>query len=225
MKVSIVIPVFNQLQHTINCLRDLLKTSHPIHEIIVVDDGSKREPISKAISKLFPQVILLSNNENLGFARTVNKGIRYSSGDIIVLMNNDILLPNTKWLDLMLNAMEKRGLDMVAPKGGRMTKDWTYIPGEASKETDDFIYLPFWCCAIKREIFDKIGLISEAYGRGFFEDVDFNVMAKRAGAKPGIVENTGVQHLYHTTFKASGYNLTKEYEEKRKIFLKKVKEL
>lgn len=226
MKVSIVIPVFNQLTHTRNCLNDLLKTAHPIHEIVVVDDGSDKEPISKAISKLFPQVILLKNETNQGFARTVNKGIRAATGDYILLLNNDVRLKNTRWLNIMLENMERRGLDMVAPAGARMDESkWEYLPGEAKKETDKFSYLPFWCFLTKRAVFDNVGPIPEYFFPGFWEDCLWGIKARRIGLKAGIVENTEVQHAYHSTFKAEGYNLAKEYEEKRKIFLKKIKEI
>jgi len=223
--VSIVIPVYNQLKMTIACLNDLLKTPIPT-ETIVIDDGSKREPISKALPKLFPQVKLLTNDTNLGFAKTVNKGIKASTGTHILLLNNDIRLHNPNFLQIMLDNMKKRNLDLTAPKGGRMCeKTWEYQPGEATKTTDSFTFLPFWCCLIKREVFDRIGFIDESYGKGFWEDVTFCLTAKKAGFKMGITEGTGVEHLYHRTFRAEGYDLAKEYEEKRKIFLKLVKKI
>ena len=56
-KVSIVIPVYNQLKMTIDCLNDVIRTYGVSTEIIVVDDGST-EPIQKIIPKLFPNVNL-----------------------------------------------------------------------------------------------------------------------------------------------------------------------
>ena len=221
-KVSIVVPVYNQLKMTINCLNDVLKTSGVDIEIIVVDDGSK-EPIRMAIPKLFPTAKLLYNETNLGFAKTVNKGISAATSDYILLLNNDIQIDSPFWLKIMLEAMEKRQLDMVAPAGGRMNGRWEYQPGEAIKEIDDFSYLVGWCLLIHRRVFNKIGLVSQAFGRGFWEDVLFSYDAKKAGFKLGIVENTKVRHLYHQTFKAEGYDLNKEYHEKRKIFLEVIK--
>lgn len=215
-KVSVVIPVYNQMKVTIDCLRDLVKTYGVETEIIVVDDGST-EPISKAMPKLFPQVKVLTNEKNLGFARTVNRGIRESSHDLVCLLNNDIRLPDPKWLSTMVQSMDK--FDMTAPAGGRMDNNWNYQPGEAKTQADKFSYLVGWCLLVKRKVFDKIGLMPENFGRGFFEDVLFSHRAKGAGFKLGITENTGIQHLYHTTFKAEGFNLAEEYNKKRKIFL------
>ena len=71
--------------------------------------------------------------------------------------------------------------------------------------------------------FDKIGLIPTDFSKGFFEDVLFGHRAKRTGFKMDITEGTGVEHLYHATFKKEGYDLSKEYKEKRDIFLDIIK--
>lgn len=219
-KVSIVIPVYNQLKMTIECLNDVIRTHGVETEIIVVDDGSK-EPISRIIPKLFPDVKLLINEHNVGFAKTVNKGISAASNDLICLLNNDIKLPNTGWLKAMAESMDE--FDLTAPAGGRMDTNWNYQPGEAKTRKDKFTYLVGWCILFKREVIDSIGLIPEDFAKGFFEDVLFCYRADAAGFKMGITEGTNVQHLYHATFKAEGYNLSEEYQAKRKIFLDIIK--
>lgn len=220
MKVSIVIPIYNQLKMSIDCINDVLRTHSADLEVIAVDDGSK-EPVTMALSRVFPQIKVLTNETNLGFAKTVNKGIQVATGDYICLLNNDIRLPNPSWLKLMLDSMTD--LDMTAPAGGRMDSQWNYQPGEAKKRGEKFAYLVGWCLLVKREVFDQIGLIPEDFGRGFWEDVLFCHRAKKAGFKLDITEGTGVQHLYHQTFKKEGFNLAQEYQNKRKIFLQIVK--
>lgn len=217
--ISIVIPAYNNITLTTTCLNDVIKTTYKPFETIVVDDGSKT-PLARAIKKMFPGVVVLKNETNQGFAKTVNKGIRAAKGEFICLLNNDITLPNTNWLTIMANEMEKRGLDFCAPAGGRFDKNFNYLPGEAKKTNDRFDYLVGWCLLAKREIFDKIGLIPEDFGKGFWEDVLWNLRAVKAGFKPGIVEGTEVNHLYHQTFKDEGYDLSKEYREKRELFIK-----
>jgi GT2 family glycosyltransferase len=176
-----------------------------------------------AVSKAFPQAKVLKNDINLGFAQTVNKGISASTGDVVVLLNNDIRIENPSWLKTIIDNMDKNGFDLTAPAGGRMTANFDYIPGEATRAGEKFAYLVGWCLAIRRSVFDKIGLIPTDFGHGFFEDVLFSCRAKKAGLRMDITENTGVKHLYHATFKAEGYNLAKEYQEKRAIFLNIVK--
>jgi len=216
---SIVIPVYNGLKMTIDCLQDVLRT-HGFDnlEVIVVDDGSS-ERVTQTLTRIFPQITVLKNDFNMGFARTVNKGIEAATNDLVVLLNNDIRLPNSNWLRSMADKMDSDGLGMTAPAGGRMDSRWNYLPGEAKCSGDDFAYLVGWCLAVRRKVFDTIGLIPEDFGTGFFEDVLFGYRARQANVKMDITEGTGVQHKYHATFKREGYNITKEYNEKRKIFL------
>jgi len=221
-KVSIVIPVFNQLRMTIECLKDVMKTYGVEIETIIVDDGSK-EPVSRAIKKMFPQVMVITNEMNMGFATSVNRGITEASGDLICLLNNDIKLTNPAWLKIMVESLHGCGLDMTAPAGGRMDGKWNYMPGEAKKKGEKFSYLVGWCLLVKKSVFDKIGLMPTDFGKGFFEDVLFGYRARRAGIKMDITENTGVEHLYHTTFKKEGFNISNEYQEKREIFLDIIK--
>ena len=222
-KVSVVIPVYNQLAITMNCLNDVLRTYGVTTEIIVVDDGST-DPTPKAVPKLFPQVKLLTNEKNLGFAKTVNKGISAASNDLICLLNNDIRLPNSAWLKIMTDSMYKNDLDMTAPAGGRMDSQWNYMPGEAKKQGDKFAYLVGWCLLVKRKVFNTIGLMPEDFGKGFFEDVLLGYRARKAGFSMDITEGTKVEHMYHTTFKKEGFNIAKEYQDKRKIFLDIIKQ-
>lgn len=219
-KVSVIIPVYNQLKITIDCIKDLLLTYGVETEVIVVDDCSK-EPVYKALSKIFPDIKVLKNEANMGFAKTCNHGIREAKHDLICLLNNDIRLPNPGWLKLMTESLQE--FDLTAPAGGRMDSDWNYQPGEAKTRQDKFAYLVGWCILFKKDVIDKIGMIPEDFGFGFFEDVLFCHRAKKAGFKMGITEGTQVQHLYHTTFKAEGYNISREYMQKRKMFLDIIK--
>jgi GT2 family glycosyltransferase len=224
MKVSIIIPVFNQLTHTLNCLRDLLITTTPI-EIIIVNDAST-DQTAKVIPKLFPQVKLLSNAINSGFAKTCNKGIAAATSNIICLLNNDTRLPNHNWLNLMLKTLDV--CELTAPAFGRLDKSFEYVPGEIKTQAEldkhvGFVYPSGWCLMFKREVINKIGLIPEDMNKGFWEDVLFYYRAQKAGFKARITGGTQIQHLYHATFKAEGYDLAKEYQEKRKIFLELIK--
>jgi len=223
MKVSIIIPVYNQLKLTINCLNDVHRTYGVDYEVILVDDCSIKDPVSFTITKMFPTVKLLKNDTNLGFAQSINKGISVALGDIVVLLNNDIKISNPAWLSLMVDNMTQRNLFLTAPAGGRLNAKWEYQPGEATKTGDAYTYLVGWCLAVRKEVFDRIGKMPQDFGKGYWEDVLFGLRAKKAGFKAGITEGLGIEHLYHQTFKSEGYDLAKEYREKREIFLDLIK--
>src|SRR4051812_10169379 len=96
---GIVIPHYSSKPHhtgmLIRCLRSIEKHEPDLlPHTVVIDDGSPIDSGMKKIRELFPQVITMTNIENLGFARTVNKGIKLFRKycDYILLLNNDVEL-------------------------------------------------------------------------------------------------------------------------------------
>lgn len=90
MTISVVIPVYKKSEMLMRHLRHnvpLLKG----YEIIIVDDASE-ENIKEQVHAEFPDITVLENNQNLGFAPTVNHGIFNASGDFILLLNSDVKL-------------------------------------------------------------------------------------------------------------------------------------
>jgi GT2 family glycosyltransferase len=221
--ISIVIPAYNQAKLTVDCLNGITRTYGVEHEVILVDDCSK-EAMYSLMGRLYPGIKIIRNPNNLGFAKSVNAGIKEATGEYILLLNNDVQIKDPGWLKRLVEGARSRNLDLASAAGGRLDKDYNYVPGEAKTETDSFSYLAGWCLLIKREVFDKIGLIPEAYGRGFWEDVEFCFRAKESGFKLGIVELNGLTHLYHSTFKGEGIDVSALYNQNREIFLKRIKQ-
>lgn len=226
-EVSIVIPVYiNNIdiyRMTIKCLKDVCKSVRKDTEIIVVNDASRELKYIKLLKKLFPKIKILHNDTNLGFAKTINNGIRASTNDLILLLNNDIEIDNLNWLNIMID--EIKDVDMVAPKWGFIGPNMEYI-GESGQITSKerkivFRYLVGWCLLVRRRVFEDVGLIPENFGKGFFEDTLFSqiVLRNKKFKLGGIIQNIGVKHLCHKTFTAEGFNLSKEYNIKKKIFL------
>lgn len=88
--VSIIIVNWNTKQLLLDCLESLIReTTRTTIEIIVVDNGSN-DGSAEAVKKLFPDVKLILNNANLGFAKANNIGIRQSIGRYVCLVNSDI---------------------------------------------------------------------------------------------------------------------------------------
>lgn len=94
MDVSIIIVNFNTKHLLENCLTSIYeKTKDILFEVIVSDNGSKDGSI-EMIKNKFPQVILLENNDNLGFGKANNKGLLKASGKYILYLNSDTVLLN-----------------------------------------------------------------------------------------------------------------------------------
>ena len=92
MKVSVIIVSYNVYPFLDNCLRSVQKAMAGIEgEIIVVDNASvDRTP--QLVKSHFPEVILISNTDNKGFAKANNQGIVIARGEYILLLNPDTVV-------------------------------------------------------------------------------------------------------------------------------------
>ncbi len=94
MDVSIIIVNYNTKEFTRNCLKSLFEQTKDIaFEVLVSDNGSKDGSI-EMIKSEFPQVILIENNENLGFGAANNRGLKKAKGKYIFYLNSDTVLLN-----------------------------------------------------------------------------------------------------------------------------------
>lgn len=92
MDLSIIIVNYNTLEITKNCLRSIYEnTKHIDFEIILVDNASIDNSATE-LPELFPQVRYIWNQENLGFAKANNKGVKLALADEILLLNSDTLI-------------------------------------------------------------------------------------------------------------------------------------
>lgn len=96
--VSVIIPCYNQYQFLLSCIESVYSSYIGPLEIIVIDDCStdkKKTQFQFAISNIYPNVIFINNNHNIGLAATRNVGLVKTSGLYIQFLDSDdILLPN-----------------------------------------------------------------------------------------------------------------------------------
>src|SRR6266567_5032327 len=91
-KISIITPIHNGVEYTIEYLESLSKVEYSNYEIIIIDDGST-DGSSEIIARDFPQVRLLKGDGNLWWSGGTNMGIRDALArgtDLILTMNNDV---------------------------------------------------------------------------------------------------------------------------------------
>lgn len=87
-EVSIIIPVYNELRYTLNCLYTIENNDKQIiKEIIIINDNSTDESYDY-LSKI-ENITLINNTENLGFLKNINLGIKNAKGKYIYILNND----------------------------------------------------------------------------------------------------------------------------------------
>lgn len=114
-EVSIIIPCFNKVQLTEQCLESLFRlTGKDInYEVLIVDNASEDNTpeVCEQYKNTYPNFNFIRNDENLGFAKACNQGIKSRKGKHALLLNNDIVVTEN-WLKEMLLVLENE------PKAG-----------------------------------------------------------------------------------------------------------
>ena len=194
-RVSLVIPVYNQLLHTMQCLESILRLPDKVGEIIVVDNASTDG--TPEYLKAIDGVTVIRNETNLGCAKAWNQGVQASKGDVIGILTNDIVVP-PGWLPALLHFMEQTGHGIVSPamREGPLDYELDKYAAKftAACRTATRPGLLGACMLIKRDVFDAIGLFDEGFRYGGCEDTDFLWRAQRAEITAAV---TGSAFVYH----------------------------
>lgn len=186
IKYSIVIPTYNHCDDLlIPCVESILQhTDMSNVEIIIVANGCAdgTKYFADALKQTNSgKINLIWSDEALGYTKATNLGIKAAQGEFIVLLNNDTLLLDQKknlWLEMMEKALSDPKMGLTGPL-------------QLYDHYADAPVLIFFCVMIKKEVFDKIGLLDEIFSPGGGEDIDFTVRARLAGyeAKPLVETN------------------------------------
>ncbi|WP_242112960.1 glycosyltransferase [Luteimonas aquatica] len=200
-RVSIVIPVYGRLGHTLTCLRALAE--HPPRtpfEVIVVDDASPDHS-----AQVLPRIAGLHyhrRGENGGFVAACNDGAALALGEYLVFLNNDTV-PQPGWLEALLRTFDEVpdaglvGAQLLYPDGrlqeagGVVFADgsgWNYgrfqAPGDPRfaylREAD---YVSGAAIAIPRALFARLGGFDERYAPAYYEDTDLAFAVRAAGLR------------------------------------------
>jgi GT2 family glycosyltransferase len=101
-RVSIVIPTFNKVELTMQCLMNLRETA-PEAEVIVVDNGST--DATQALLAADSRITAILNEENRFFGPACNQGVEAASRELVLFLNNDTL-PKPGWLEAMVACLD-----------------------------------------------------------------------------------------------------------------------
>ena len=216
--VTIVIPTYGDPDVTIKCVRSLRRTTDKARtRILVCDDASPNADHRKRLARLRGAEVL-QGDEQLGFARNANRGLRRAAGDV-VLLNSDVVA-HRGWMEtLQQAAYERDDIGMAAPKllypDGRIqsagshrnlgASEWfdhryrfqeaTYgpanVPAPVLAATGAALY-------VKRDTIERIGVLDDDYEMAF-EDADWCLRCWQAGLQIVYQPYSELTHLESVT--------------------------
>lgn len=210
-KIALIIPVFNGLEFTSKCLKNLkdifdnIPVSKITFQIIIIDDGST-DGSASWINTNYPDVIVLKGNGNLWWSGGINVGTRYALEkldiDYVLWWNNDIIAENNYFLNLLqiINEIEKNVIagskiyidndsSTIWSMGGifnpRNGEKFMTAMGEPDSEKYNSVFdadwLPGMGTLIHSDVFKVIGYLDEKNFPQYHGDSDYTYRAKLAG--------------------------------------------
>lgn len=215
---SIIIPVWNKLELTVQCLTALAAvTTESSYEVIVVDNHST-DGTAEYLSSLSGDVQIIRNQENLGFAKACNQGAKAARGKYLVFLNNDTI-PLKGWLKALVSEVEGYpevgivGSKLLYPDGtvqhaGVVLNRSEGLPyhiykgfsgdSPAVNQRREYQVVTAACLLIRQSLFMELGGFDEGFRNGF-EDVDLCLKASERGAHVVYQPRSVLYHLESQT--------------------------
>ena len=210
--VSVVIPTRDRAALLERCIRSLRDhTDYPAVEIVVVDNGSVEPEALSLLDRLGREGCrILCRPGPFNWSGLSNDGVRASSGDIVVLMNNDVECIETGWLGEMVSACLRPGVGVVGALlrhgDGRVQHAGILVgPGPhaaharadgalASARLQNFAAVTGACMAFRRSVFDGLGGLEAAALPVTWNDIDFCLRAREAGLRVLLAQRAVLLH-------------------------------
>lgn len=223
--VTVIVPVYRDYGATKTCLERLLAQLDGTgrHRLIIVDDASPDRRIKELLDPLrrAKHVHVLSNARNLGFVGAVNRALGEVVAGDVILLNSDTIVPEGVIDRLAAAARSSAEIGTVTPlsNNGEFTSfpapnkanavgngaDVENIDRLAARvNANAVVDIPNgigFCLYITRACLDAVGPLSESYHRGYLEDVDFCLRARRKGFRNVCSPSVYVGHAGSRSFR------------------------
>ncbi|WP_415324815.1 glycosyltransferase family 2 protein [Clostridium perfringens] len=226
--IDIVIPVYDGYDETRKCIESVLKVENKIkYNIIIINDKSPNDKLSKYLKSLKDQrITLLENEQNLGFVKTVNKGMKLSNNDVI-LLNSDTIVTD-RWIDKMYRASKVKenvatvtaltnngaivsvpnfNKDNLLPEGYSIDEFSSLIEKISKKKYPEIPTAVGHAMYINRKAIKKVGYFDDKnFGKGYGEENDFSMRCIKKGMINIVADDTYIFHFGATSFSANKKN-------------------
>lgn len=232
-KVCVILLNWNGREDSLACLESLKLTAYSPMEVLVVDQGSQ-DGLSEVLRLSHPDVKLLTNERNLGFAHGSNQGIRWgleNGAGLVLLLNNDTIVDRQCIGELVRAAAANPRAGAVGPKILRLSEpgriwsvggivDFTenvgrmrgygQIDGGQFDRPAEVDFLSGCAVMVPKAVVETVGLLSEDFSPAYYEDADWGMRIRAAGYLNLVVPSARVWHK-ESASTGGEYNATAKY--------------
>ena len=222
--VDIILPIYNGYDYLCQCIDSIFRnTDLNFHSLILMDDKSTNDRIRgylKQIDTKGKNIEIIYNDQNMGFVKTVNKGMRLTKEDI-VLLNSDTIVTKG-WIEKMQRAaysgpkiatvtpLSNNAIhcsipqflkENTIPEGYSIDSFAKFIEDISLRYYSEIPTAVGFCMYIKRILLEKIGYFDELnFDRGYGEECEFCARANRAGFIHVLDDTTYIYHKGAVSF-------------------------
>lgn len=214
-RLAMVIVTWNGLRETIQCLTSLRRLNYDNHCTVLVDNGSHDGTVT-AVRRYFPEIIIIANEDNLGYVAANNQGITWALEQTprvewILLLNNDVVVTPDALTEMVHVGESAPDIGIVGPRmqrtlrpdildlGGDFDFRWgtvhlrRYADALAGQDRLGIDYV--WGCALmaRRIVFEQVGLLDSIYV-AYFEDGDLCLRARAQSYRTVVALKADVHH-------------------------------
>ncbi len=211
VRCDLVIPVYNALRSTRDCLASVRRFAPPWARVVVVNDGSDER--TTEFLRAQEGIVLLENETNLGFVKTANRGLLFSDAPWVCLLNSDTLLTQGA-LERMVARCEKDptiglacplassavNLTVKLPPGADVFTFAQRVARTSPARYPDATTIVGHCLLVRREVVRTLGVFDEVFGRGYCEETDLHYRARAAGWRCVVADDTWIHHRQGASF-------------------------
>jgi len=208
LKASVIIPNYNGRGLLEKYLPSVVlafhNTKNSVKELIVVDDASLDDSVD-FIKRNFPEVRIIKHKKNRGFSASVNTGARSAKGDLVVLLNTDVVVNENFLVKALLHFYDQSIFAVsLHEKGYGYAKGYfeggfiVHKPGKVDKKVHETFWVSGGSGVFRRDLWMKLGGMDEKLFKFYWEDVDLAYRALKRGYSLLWEPDAGVIHEHES---------------------------
>ena len=233
---DIIVPIYNAPEYVKLCIYTIFKNTDEstIGKVYLMNDNSNdftKNMLQNLQEKYKEKIVLVTNEENLGFVKNVNKGLRLSKAPYKLLLNTDCFLGHHT-IEKMINHIEKNPkIGLICPISSNAANlTLPMYPGFSYMMMDKLLEKKFKglcfdactvvgnCLMITRDCIEKTGYLDEIFGMGYCEETDYQFKAMEQGFEAKVAIDTYVFHKAEMSFSTTNTSREIRFQNNSKIF-------